>query len=175
MPPFLGCQCWSLMIRLPPRCQGYADSLVVVVQSLGHVQLFATSCCICCTPGFPVFHYLPEFAQTHVHWLGDAIQPSHPLSSPSPLAFNLSQHQGLFPVIWLFALCSQSIGTSASATVLPINIQGWFPWGLTGCISWLSKGLKSLLQHHSSKAAILQCSAFLLSSAHICTWLLEKP
>ena len=50
----------------------------------------------CSTPGFPVLHHPPEFAQTHVHWVGDAIQPSHPLSSPSPPAFNLSQHQGLF-------------------------------------------------------------------------------
>ena len=50
----------------------------------------------CSTPGFPVHHQLPEFTQTHVHWVGDAIQPSHPLSSPSPPAFNLSQHQGLF-------------------------------------------------------------------------------
>ena len=48
------------------------------------------------TPGLPVHHQLPEFTQTHVHRVGDAIQPSHPLSSPSPLAFNLSQHQGLF-------------------------------------------------------------------------------
>ena len=48
------------------------------------------------TPGFPVHHQLPEFTQTHVHWVGDAIPPSHPLSSPSPPAFNLSQHQGLF-------------------------------------------------------------------------------
>ena len=50
----------------------------------------------CSTPGFPVLHYFPEFAQTHVHWVGDTIQPSHPLSSPSAPAFNLSQHQGLF-------------------------------------------------------------------------------
>ena len=50
----------------------------------------------CSTPGLPVYHQVPEFTQTHVHWVGDAIQPSHPLSSPSPLAFNLSQHQGLF-------------------------------------------------------------------------------
>ena len=50
----------------------------------------------CSTPGFPVLHYLPELAQTHVHWVGDAIQPSHPLLSPSPSALNLSQHQGLF-------------------------------------------------------------------------------
>ena len=50
----------------------------------------------CSTPGFPVLHHLPEFSQTHVHWVSDAIQPSHPLSSPSPPAFNLFQHQGLF-------------------------------------------------------------------------------
>ena len=50
----------------------------------------------CRTPGFPVYHLLPEFTQTHIHWVGDAIQPSHPLSSPSSPALNLSQHQGLF-------------------------------------------------------------------------------
>ena len=54
------------------------------------------------TPGLPVHHQLPEFTQTHVHWVGDAIQPSHPLSSPSPPAFNLSQHQGLFQ--WVSSL-----------------------------------------------------------------------
>ena len=55
----------------------------------------------CSTPGFPVLHYLPEFVQTHVHQVGDTIQPSHPLSSSSPFAFNLSQHQGLFQ--WIFS------------------------------------------------------------------------
>ena len=55
------------------------------------------------TPGFPVHHQLPELAQTHVHWVGDAIQPSHPLSSPSPPALNLSQHQGLFH--WVSSSC----------------------------------------------------------------------
>ena len=50
----------------------------------------------CSTPGLPIHHHLPELAQTHVHWVGDSIQPSHPLSSPSPLALNLSKHQGLF-------------------------------------------------------------------------------
>ena len=56
----------------------------------------------CSAPGFPVHHQLPEFTQTHVHWVGDAIQPSHPLLPPSPPAFNLSQHQGLFR--WLSSL-----------------------------------------------------------------------
>ena len=86
----------------------------------------------CTTPDFPVLHYLPKFAQTHVHWVGDAIHPSHPLSPPSP-ALNLSQHQS-FPMSWPFASGGQSIG--ASVSVLPMNIQGWFLFGLTGlCFS----------------------------------------
>ena len=92
------------------------------------------------TPGFLVLHYLLEFAQTRIHWISDAIQPSHPLLPPSPLALNLSQHQS-FPMSWLFSSGGQSIGASASASVLPMNIQGWFPLRLTGLISLLSKGL----------------------------------
>ena len=65
------------------------------VQLLSHVQLFVTPWG-CSTPGFPVLHYLPEFAQTHVHWVNDAMQPSHPLLPPSLPALNPSQHQGLF-------------------------------------------------------------------------------
>ena len=69
-----------------------------LVQFSSVPQLCATFCDLmgCSMPGFPVHHQLPEFALTHVHWAGDAIQPSHPLSSPSPPAFNLSQHHGLF-------------------------------------------------------------------------------
>ena len=80
-----------------------------------------------------------EFAQTHAHQVSDAIQPSHPLSSPSP-ALSLSQHQGLFQ--WVGSLTSggQSIGASALASVLPMNIQGWFPLGLTGLIYLQPKG-----------------------------------
>ena len=91
-------------------------------------------------PGSSVFHYLLEFAQIHVHWVGDAIQPFHPLLPPSPFAFSLSQHQS-FPGSRLFTSGSQDIGASASATVLPVNIWGWFPLGLPGLISLLSKGL----------------------------------
>ena len=121
-------------------------------------------------PGFPVHHQLPELAQTHVHQVTDAIQPSHPLSSPSPPAFNLSQHQGFFPRNQFFAWGGQSIGVSALASVLPISPE------YSGLISfrmdWLDllavQGtLKSLLQHHSSKASILQRSAFLSSNSHI--------
>ena len=92
----------------------------------------------CSTPGFPVLHYLPEFAQTHIHWVGDAIQPSHPLSPLSP-DINLSQHQS-FLVSRLFASGDQSIGASASATVLPMNIQRCFPLGLIGLISFHPRG-----------------------------------
>ena len=81
----------------------------------------------CSTPGFPVHHQLPEFTQTHVHWVDDTIQPSHPLSSPFPSALNLSQHQGV-PMSCFFASSGQSI--KASASVLPVNIQGWFPLGI---------------------------------------------
>ena len=85
---------------------------------------------------FPVLHYLLEFAQTHVHLVSDAIQPSHPRSSPSPPALNLSQHQGLFQ--WV------SFSHSASASVLPMTIQDRFPLGLTGFISLQSKGLSRI-------------------------------
>ena len=112
----------------------------------------------CSTSGFLVLHCLLEFAQTHVHRVGDALQPSHPLSSSSP-ALNLPQHQGLL----LFTSCGQSIGASSLASVLPMNIQYWFPLGLTGLISLLSKELSRVLQHHSSKASILWCAAFFMA------------
>ena len=78
----------------------------------------------CSTPGFSSLHYLLEFTQGHVHWVSDAIQPSHPLSSPSPPAFNLPQHLGSFSKNQLFASSGQSIGAPPSASVLPMKIQG---------------------------------------------------
>ena len=114
----------------------------------------------CSTPGLPVYHQLPEFTQSHVHWIGDAIQPSHPQSSPSPPAPNPSQHQGLF----------QWVNSSHEvAKILEFKLQHQSLQWTRGLISfrmdWLDlfavQGtLKSLLQHHSSKASILQCSAF---------------
>ena len=77
----------------------------------------------CSMAGFPVHHQLLELTQSHVHRVCDAIQPSHPLSSPSPPAFDLSQHQGFFPVSQFFASGGQSIGVSASTLVLPMNFQ----------------------------------------------------
>ena len=114
----------------------------------------------CSMPELPVHHQLPEFTQTQVHRVGDAIQPSHPLSSPSPPARIPSQHQCLFqwvtlrmrwPKIWSF-----------SFSISPYNEH---PGLISFRMDWLDllavQGtLKSLLQHHSSEASIPQCSAF---------------
>jgi len=128
----------------------------------------AQSCLTLCNPmdrsipGLPVHHQLAEFTQTHVHWVGDTIQPSHPLSSPSPSAFNLSQHQGLFQ--WVSS-------SHQVAKVLEFQLQHQsFQWILRTDflrMDWLDllavQGtLKSLLQHHSSKASILQHLAFFI-------------
>ena len=94
----------------------------------------------CSAPGFPVHHQLLELPQTHVHQVGDAIQPSHPLSSPSPPAPNPSQYQSLFRWVSSSHQVAKVFGVSASASVLPMNIQDWFPLGLTGLI-FQSKGL----------------------------------
>ena len=116
----------------------------------------------CSTPGLPVHHQLLEFTQTHVHWVGDALQPSHPLSSPSPSALNLSQHQGLFK--WVSS-------SHQVAKILQLQLQHQSFNEHYGLISfrmnWLDllavqRTLKSLLQHHSSKASILWCSAFFI-------------
>ena len=102
-----------------------------------------------------------ESTQTHVHFVDDAIQPSHPLLSPSPPALNLSQHQGSFQMSQLFTSGGQSIGVSASTSVLPMNTPGLISFRM----DWLDllaaqRTLKSFLQHHSSKASILRRSAF---------------
>ena len=101
----------------------------------------------CSTPGVPVLHSLPEFSQTYVLWISDAIQPVYPLSSPSLPAFNLSQYQFFLPVSQHFISGSQSIGVSASASLLPMNIQGCFTLGLTGWISLLFKGLSRVFSN----------------------------
>ena len=129
----------------------------------------------CSTPGLPVYHQLPEFTQTHIHWVGDAIQPSHPLSSPSPPAPNPSQHQS-FPISQLFAWSGQSIGVSASAAVLPMNTQDWSPLGWTGWISLQSKGLSRVFSNTTlQKHRFFGAQLSLQSNSHIHTWPLEKP
>ena len=128
------------------------------------VQLCPTLCSPmdCSTSGFPILRYLPEFAQILLHWVGDAIQPSHPLSSPSPPAFNLSQHQGLFnksvlhnrwPKYWSFSFRISPSNEYSGLTSFRIDWSDLFA---------VQGTLKSLLQHHSSKASILWHSAFFM-------------
>ena len=126
----------------------------------------------CSTPGLPVHHQLPELAQTHVHWVGNTIQPYYPLLSPSPPAFNLSQHQGLFQ--WV----------SSSHQVLELQLQHHsFQWifrtdflRLTGLIFMQSKGLLRIFSNSTVEKQQLFCAQLsLYSNSNIHTWLLEKP
>ena len=114
----------------------------------------------CSTPGSSVLHCLLEFAHVLVHWVNDTIQPSHPLLTSSPFAFNLSQHQGLpesilcirWPKYWSFSFSNSPFNEHPGLISFRI---GWLDLLVQGI-------LKSLLQHHSSKASILQCSAFFI-------------
>ena len=125
---------------------------------------------------FPVLHHLLELAQTHVHWAGDAIQPSCPLLSPFSSCLQSFPASGAFLRSWLFTLGGQNIGTSASASVLPMNIQGWFPLGLTGLISLLYKRLSRVFPNTTvQKHQFFGVQPSLWSDSHIHTWLLEKP
>ena len=125
--------------------------------SLKHVWFFATPM-DCSIPGSSVLHYLPEFAQSYVHWVGDAIQPSYPLLPPFLPVLNLSQHQDLF----------QWVGSSHQvAKVLELQhqsfqwIQDWFTLRLTDLMSLLSKGVSSIFSSTTVwKASILPCLAF---------------
>ena len=96
----------------------------------------------CSTPGFPVHHQLLELAQIRVHWVGDTIQPSHPLSFPSLPTFNLSQHLGLFKMRQFFASGGQSLGVSASASVLPMNLSSGL---ISFRMDWLDLLLSSVI------------------------------
>ena len=114
-------------------------SACVIFCSVAQMCLTLYNSMDCSTPGFLGLHYLLGFAQTHVHWVSDTIQPSHPLLLSSHV-LNPSQHQ-FCPVSRLLASGGQSFGASASASILPLDIQDWFPLGLTGLISLLSRGL----------------------------------
>ena len=119
----------------------------------------------CSTPGLYVHHQLLELAHTHVHWVKDTIHSSHPLLFPSPPAFNLSQDQGFFQRSQFFASGHQSIGVSASARVFPMNIQDWFPLGLTGLIFLQSKGLSRIFSN-TTVQIISQSVFFMVQLSH---------
>ena len=141
----------------------------------------------CSTPGFPVHHHLLELAQTHVHWVGDAIQPSHSLSSPSPPAFNLSQHQGLFQCCYVWSKYSLLCNMFHDA----LHIQWPQYWSFSispsneysGLISFMIDWFNLLKPRDSQESSpapqfeIINSSALslLYGPTHILTWLLEKP
>ena len=146
---------------------------VKYIQACSVTKSYLTLCdpMDCSMLGFPVLHYFLEFAQTHVHQVSDAIQPSHPLSCPSPPTFSLSQHQGLFqlvlhirwPKYWSF-----------SFTISPSNEYSGLISFRISCFDLLAiqQTLKSLPQHHSSKASVLKHSSFFmvqLSHPHMTT------
>ena len=128
----------------------------------------------CSTPGLPVHHQFLEFTQTYVHQVGDAIQPSHPLSSPFPPAPNPSQHQSLFQ--WVNS--SHEVAKVLEFQpqhILPMNNQDWSPLGWTGWISLQFKGLSRVfssttVQKHQFFGVQLSSQ----SNSHIHTWPLEK-
>ena len=179
------CVCvFSLMLRIE-WLLSYCCSVAKLCLTLGNPM-------DCSTPGFPVFHHLPELSQTHVHWVGDAIQLSHPL-----LSFHrLMSIESKMPSSHLILCCplhllpsifssirervgsasgGQSIRASASMSVLPMNIQGWFPLGLTGLISLLSKGLLIVFSTTIQRHEFFGTQLYLWSSSHNCIWRLKKP
>ena len=193
--------CWGLKIRSHSWGKGYRvfsegssdyiinlkASMIIPSHSIFTWQIsqfssVAQSCLTLCnpmdcsTPGFPVHHQLLEFVQTHVCWVCDAIQPSHPLSSPSPPAFNFFPASGSFPVSQFFTSGGQSSGASASASVLLLNIQDWFPLGWTGWICLQSKGLSRVFSSPTvQKHQFFGTQLSLWSNSHNHIWPLEKP
>ena len=158
-----GYVCGKISILISRLCKGRSVQFSSVTQSC------PTLCdpMDCSTPGFPVYHQLPEPTQTHVHWVGDTIQPSHPLSSPSPPALNLSQHQGLFK--WISSLHQVAKYWSFSFSISPSNeYSGLISFRIDRLDLPAVQGiLKSLLQHHSSKASILWClTSFIVQLSH---------
>ena len=169
-------------------------SVVPAICEVDHeVGCSCVSCCCCCsvtkshltplcdptdcgTPGFPVLHYLPEFAQTHVHWAGDCIKPSHPVPYSSLFAFSFSQHQGLFgsgsalcirwPKYWHLNF---SFSLFNEYSVLISFRIDWFD------LLSVQETLKNLFKHYSSKASILWCSALFTAQLSYPCMILEKP
>ena len=181
----------SSLYLCPSPLSAWSDSFMFILYSVFELfgDLGSINCCSvtkscptlhdpmdCSTPGFPALHYLLEFAQVHVHWISDAIQPSHPLSSPSSPAFRLSHHQSLF----------QWVGSSHQvAKVLEFQFlhQSFHEYSalISFRIDWfdllaVQGTLKSLLQHCSSRASVLWHSAFfMVQLSHSYTTNRKKP
>ena len=123
-----------------------------IIQFTSVIQWCPTLCdsMDCSTPGFPVHHWLPGFTQTHFHWVSDAIQPSHPLLSPSPNAFNLSQHQDLFQGVCSSHQVAKVLGFQFSMSP-PNEYSGLTSFRMDCWMSLLSKGLSRVLSNTTVK------------------------
>ena len=140
----------------------------VVVQFVNHVRLFVTPWSAVCQASLS---FSISWGLLSVHWVGGSVQPSHSLLPTSPLAFSLSEYQDLFLKSCLFISDGHSIETSASASVLPVNIQGRVLLGLTGLISLRSKDLSRVFSNTViGKHQFFGTQPFLYSSSCICTW-----
>ena len=164
----------TLLLSIPPLewCLPWSTCSVLFSRSVMSNFLDPMDCSM---PGVPVHHQL---AQNHVSCpsTGDAIQPSHPLSLPSPPAFSLSQHQGLFQWVSSLHQAAKVLEPQLQHRTFPVNIQGWFSLGLTGLMSSQSRGLlrvfsNTIVQKHQFFGAQLS----LWSNSHIYTWPQEKP
>ena len=146
------------------RFSDFFSMLCYSVQFSSVTQTCPTLCdpMDCSTPGFPVHHQLPELAQTHVHWVSYAIQLSHPVL-PFSSCLQSFPASGSFPMSQCFASRGQSIGVSASPSVLPMNIQDWFPLGLTGWITLQTKGLSRVFSNTQYKSIKSSALSFLYS------------
>ena len=140
---------WKIISKTITVCRWY-DFIHVCV--LSHFSSVTQSCPTLCNPmnrsmpGLPVHHQLPEPTQTHVHWVGDTIQPSHPVN-PSSSCLQSFPASGSFQMSQLFASGGQSSGVSASTSVLRMNTQDWCPLGWTGWISLQSKGFSRVFSN----------------------------
>ena len=130
----------------------------------------------CNTPGFPVHHQLPELAQAYVHRAGDAIQPSPSLSVRFSSCLQTFPASRSFQMSQFFAWCGQNIGALVSASVLPMNIQDWFPLRLTSLIPLQSKWLSRVFSNTPvQKHQFFSSQLSLWSNSHIYPWLLKEP
>ena len=144
------------------------------VQFISVCQSCLTLCypMVCSTPGLPVHRQLPEFTQTHVHWINDVIQPIHPLVSFCSCLHSFPA-SGSFQMSQFFTSGGQTI--RASASLPPMNIPGWFSLGWTGWVSLQSKGLSRVFSNTTvQKHQFFGAQLALWSNSHIHTWLLEK-
>ena len=156
---------WESKVKRPFCCYLVAQSCLTLCDPMD-----------CSTLGFPILHHLPELAQTHVHWVSDAIQPSCPLLFLSPPAFNLSQHQGPFQWVSSSHQVAKVLELQLQHQVISMNIQDWLPLGLISWISLQSKGLSGVFSNTTvQKHRFFDTQLSLWSNSHIHTWLLEKP